>query len=1297
MDEENELMILSPFGIPDIQLVLDAAKSGAFGVLHLGENCEEAKELIEKISKKTRKSFGICISDAAVPDFDLPANVTKIILPFGCDLKITGQAELLYQVHSLQEAEEAIAQKISSIVIKGNEGAGRVAEISSFDFFRNIIDQSLRNNIKVYIQGGAGVHTSAAFLALGAQGIIFDSQIALFPECTAPRELKNILQKPEENETKVVNHFRMLSKLPALPSIARKRLAVGRDILLAVDFVERYRHLKNFIAAVHEAAYGHLRQAKNREIIHFQDDIPTADNSIMKPDLVFWEQQVAQMLRKEKNFSKFKLSFSTELPDAFFSAFVAIMAAPAGVKGIKVGVTVRNSSISGKEQACKILQSDTQKLLAGLKDVPPVCPVAHPADIAVVGMDCIYPGAANVDEYWKNILLARDCVTEIPAEYWNKDALYKPDTADTDYSLSKWGGFIPPTDFDPVEFGIVPQSLPMTEPSHLLSLLVVKRALNDAGYENPAECDFENTSVFFGGNSTSNPLVSRMNARFRVKQALVDIPEYLKEAFPRANEYSFPGILSNLLTGRVANRLNFGGRNYTVDAACASSLASLDVACQELSTFRADMAVYGGADLTNTYGPYLMFSSMRVLSAKGYCAPFDAGADGITLGEGVGAVILKRLEDAERDGNKIYAVIKGIGGSSDGRNLSVTAPSRKGESKAMERAYQSAGILPSQAGMIEAHGTGTVVGDRVELASLTDLFFDSGALPKQTFIGSVKSQIGHTKCAAGVAGIIKAVLSVYHGIIPPTIHLDKLNAFYDPKTSPFVFNKRAGLWNGNKRIAGVSAFGFGGTNFHAIIENYPANAPETTVFELHPSELFVFRGVTMNDAKILMRKVKKLLLLNDTLRLADLAYSLALYSDKDVQVSIVAGSIKELLAKIEAAMDDKIELKIYRRNPRKGKVAFLFSGQGSQYVNMARDLFVAFPAMRRLLDKHSEYIRILFPETAFDEETKEAQEKALRDTNNAQPLLGIVDLAIAEYLRFLGIEPDMLAGHSYGELPALCFAGVITPDDLVALSKARAKAICDAIGEDKGKLVAAIVAEEQLEPLLEGETEVWAVNYNSPKQIVLAGTTHSIKQFMKKAAENNIICTEINVDCAFHSPLLAKAEKLYAEVLKEYAFQPPKIPVWANMTTGIYPQEADAIKAHVAKHLVHAIEFTRQIENMYDDGARIFIETGPGRKLLGLVETILGKKAITIQTENKSSEGLTYLLRALGQYLSLGKSFDVEKLFEGRNVSFLCIDEPEQYRKSSTTWVINGSEVCPLGEDKLTGKEWHLQKELIHR
>lgn len=1260
MRKEKELLILCPFETPDVQLVLRTIRAGGFGVLHLGKEKEIAQEMLRELSGKTQEPFGICIAPGMTIDFTLPGNVTKVIVPFGCELELTSErVEILYQVHSLEEAEKAIAQKASAIIIKGNEGAGKVAAVSSFDLFRKIIDQSVQSKTKVYVQGGVGVHTSAAFLALGAQGVIFDLQIAMFPECNIPKELKNSLRKPEANKT----------------------LIVGQDICLATDFVERYKNLKSFIAAVFEAGYGHLRQAKNLNVINY-DNFTVADTKNeelgLHSDLLCWEKQIDRMLQKDKNLSKFNLVFSIDVADVFFLSFVSIMAATVAAKGIKIGILAKNSH--------KGLKAATETFLSGLKPLSPVFLEEKPLDIAVVGMECIFPGAANKDEYWKNILYGQDAVTEIPNSRWSKEIFYRPHSDNTDFSTSKWGGFIPTTDFDPVEFGIVPQSLFMTSPSQLLSLLVTKRALEDAGYKNISECDFENVSIFFGANSLVERIAGNLTAKAELRQLLGDLPDEQQEGFLQADEYTFPGMLPNIITGRVANRLNFGGRNYTVDAACASSLAALDVACQELCSHRSDMAILGGVDMHNSKTDYIMFSSSRVLSSTGRCASFDSEADGIVLGEGIGVLVLKRLEDAERDGNKIYAVIKGLGGSSDGRNFGVTTPSRKGQIKAMERAYQNAGILPSQTGLIEAHGTGTVVGDRVELSVLTDLFLNSGSLPNQTGIGSVKSQIGHTKCAAGVGGLIKAILSVYHKIIPPTIHLNKPNLFYDSKNSPFVFNKRAGLWGDDKRYAGVSAFGFGGTNFHAVIENYQNECPNATALNAWPSELFVFRGNELNDAKILMRKVKKLLSINDSFRLADVAYSLALYSDKDIQVSIVAGSFDELLAKMEAVLEDRIEFKIYHRNEKEGKVAFLFSGQGSISVNMARELFVAFPPMRRLLEKNKEYIRILFPETAFNEETKEKQEKALADTRDAQPLMSIVDLAIAEYLRFLGVKPDMLAGHGCGELPALCFAGVIDPDDLVALSKERALATLNAIGEDKGKLIAVILTEEELTPLLEGETEVWPVNYNSTKQIVLAGTTDGIDSFIKKAAEKNIFCTEINVDCVFHSPLSEKAEGYYADILDNCAFKEPEIPVWSNTTTETYPQETDKIKDCLAKHLVTPIRFTRQIENMYENGARIFIETGPGRVLIGLVEAILEKKGVTIQTENKNSEGITYFLRALGQYLSLGKEFQIERLFEDRNVSFLSIDEPEQYHKTSTGWLVNGSEAYPSEENKLHEK-----------
>lgn len=1203
---------------PGIDLAAQYSKVGAFGILHIREWSRSASEKCVELSKKTLFSFGISVTSSTVIDTELPGNITKIIAPFGYQFPLPTQVEILYQISSLEDAKQAVEQNITSIILKESE---RSTE-SVFDIFRKIIASAQKKKIKIYIQRcGVQMHTSAAFLALGAQGIIFDAQAGI-----------------------------------------------------AMEYNNNY---KRFVNIFYGAAYGHLHQAKNQQVISFEDssqpDTLTPQEESNK--LLFWEEQIVNMSKKEKNFSKFSLTFSDTQYDAFFTAFVSIMAAPVAAKGIKITLPSSNQQ----------LRADTKKLLAELPNISPYFPCAKPLDIAVVGMECIYPGAANVNEYWKNILLAKDSVTEIPASHWNKE-LYNPTTTDTDYAKSKWGGFIPDIDFDPVEFGIVPHSAFMTEPLQLLGLAVVKKALKDAGYENLAECDFENTSIVMGINGSSNPLVTDLNTRFTLKRILGEVPDELENILPKANEYSFPGILPNVLSGRIANRFNFGGKNYAVDGACASSLATLDIVCQELANGRTDMVVLGGADFTNGYPPYIMFSSLGVLSPDGRCAAFDASGNGIVLSEGIGVLILKRLEDAERDGNKIYAVIKGVDGSSDGRNMSVTAPSRKGEQRALERAYQGAGILPSQVGLIEAHGTGTVVGDKIELAVLTDLFLASGALPKQTYIGSVKSQIGHTKCAAGVAGLIKAILSIYHKVIPPTIHLEKLNAYYDAITSPFVFNKRAGLWNSNRRIAGVSAFGFGGTNFHAILENYAENAVEKIVYQIFPSELFVFRGDNLDDAKLLIQKTIHLLNVNNSLSIADIAYSLARYSDKKVQVSIIASGTKELLVKMNAVLANKIEFKIYYRNEKKGKVAFLFSGQGSQYLDMARDLFVAFPSMRCLLERHNKYIQHLFPESSFDGKEKERKKKVLFRTDIAQPVLGIVDLAIAEYLRFLGIVPDMVGGHSYGELPALCFSGVFSPDDLVTISEARAKAIHDVLGDKKGKLVAFLGSEEGAKPLLENEKELWIANYNAPKQLVVAGTAKSVHSFMQKATEKRMMCREINIDYAFHSPLLNGSEQLFEEALQRFDFKKPTIPVWSNETANVYPQEAEKIKTYLTEHLVAPIKFTQQIENMYADGARIFIETGPGRVALGLVESILGKEAVTIQTDNKNSEGISFLLKALAQYLSFGKQFQIEKLFEGRHVSLLNIDEPELYRKSPTSWIINGSKAYPA-ENNILSKQ----------
>ncbi|WP_370967859.1 SDR family NAD(P)-dependent oxidoreductase [Amycolatopsis sp. cg9] len=443
-------------------------------------------------------------------------------------------------------------------------------------------------------------------------------------------------------------------------------------------------------------------------------------------------------------------------------------------------------------------------------------PAGDSCDIAVIGMACTFPGAPDLEAFWSNVLRGEDAVTEVPPERWDPEVYFGQST-------SKWGGFLPPVAVDPLDFGIPPSAMGSIDPAQLVSLETARRALEDAGYAN-RDFDRERTSVVFGAEAGGD-LANAGTLRSLLDGYLDEVPAELLAQLPEPTEDTFPGTLANVISGRIANRLDLGGANYTVDAACGSSLAALDLAAKELRAGTSELVLCGAVDLHNGIHDYLMFTSAGALSPTGRCRPFDAAADGIALGEGVACLVLKRLADAERDGDRVYAVVKGVGAASDGKALGLTAPRPEGQYRALERAYRDAGVSPVDVGLVEAHGTGTVVGDATELRTLTGFFTDAGAAPGSCALGSVKSQIGHTKCAAGLAGLIKAALSLWHEVVPPTLHLSRPNAAWDPATSPFTFTTAARPWAEPARLAGVSAFGFGGTNFHAVLGAGPV-APD---------------------------------------------------------------------------------------------------------------------------------------------------------------------------------------------------------------------------------------------------------------------------------------------------------------------------------------------------------------------------------------------------------------------------------------------------------------------------------------
>jgi len=924
-------------------------------------------------------------------------------------------------------------------------------------------------------------------------------------------------------------------------------------------------------------------------------------------------------------------------------------------------------------------------------------PAAPPLDVAIIGMACVFAGSPDLSSFWANVVAGVDLVTEVPADRWDSDLYYSREATDNagERTPSKWGGFLPRVPFDPLRYGIPPSSLPSIEPVQLLALETAQRALADAGY---AERDFDRsrTAVVFGAEAGSD-LSNAAVLRTLLPAYLGAVPEELADQMPRLTEDSFPGMLSNVIAGRIANRLDLGGASYTVDAACASSLAAIDVGCKELAGGTTDLVLCGGADLHNGIHDYLLFASVGALSPTGRCCTFDNAADGIVLGEGVACVLLKRLADAERDDDRIYAVIKGVGSASDGRSLGLTAPSADGQRSALERAYRNAHISGAEVGLLEAHGTGTVVGDRTELATLNTMFTAAGAAPGSCALGSVKSQIGHTKCAAGLAGLIKAVLALHTGVRPPTLHLDEPNPVWQPKSSPFSFFREARPWAAPPadRVAGVSAFGFGGTNFHVVLRAHDGTQTPRHGLAEWPAELFTLRGADHDDAR---RSIEQLLELIETsevhhrpCRLRDLARTVSRRSDQRserVQVAIVAADLDDLTDLLRRALGGE-------HDPRgglfvadgcdPGKLAVLFAGQGSQRPGMLAELFVAFPEVQQYLQLGRKWAEALFPGAAFDPDVVREQEARLRDTRFAQPALGIAGLAVRHLLSRLEVCPEMLGGHSYGELVALCCAGAFDPAALLRLSEARAEAIHAAAGEDPGTMAAvtatAADVERALRPTGLGEHVVVA-NHNAPRQVVISGPTAAVERAIAQLRAAGHTSTPIPVACAFHSPAVAGACAPLARVLAGTSVWDLELPVWSNRTADRYPQEADGVRAELAAQIAAPVRFAEQIEAMYADGARIFLEAGPGSVLTGMVAATLGdRRHVAVACDGPAGRGLPGFLAAVAQLAVAGVRMRTGWLFSGRDATDLSTATPSP----PSGWTVDGQVVRTIDGAGLPG------------
>ena len=943
---------------------------------------------------------------------------------------------------------------------------------------------------------------------------------------------------------------------------------------------------------------------------------------------------------------------------------------------------------------------------------------SHPSRsrIAVVGVSALFPGSLETTGFWRDILTGRDLIGDVPASHWLIEDYYDPDPSVPDKTYAKRGAFLDNIDFDAMAWGVPPNIVPETDTSQLLALIVAQRVLEDAARGAVDELDRSRISVILGvtsGQQLLGEMVSRLQRPVWLKALRESgIPEDEASAvcdriaahYSPWNENTFPGLLGNVVAGRIANRLDLGGTNCVTDAACASTFSALTMAVQELQLGDSDMVITGGVDAMNDIFMFMCFSKTPALSPTGDCRPFSDQADGTMLGEGLGMVALKRLEDAERDGDRIYAVINGVGSSSDGRSKSVYAPRSEGQTQALRRAYEKTGYGPDTVELVEAHGTGTVAGDTAEFRGLTVAFDESQRRDRQwCALGSVKSQIGHTKAAAGAAGLFKAVMALHHKVLPPTIKVERPNPALNLDESPFHLCTRARPWvrsSDHPRRASVSSFGFGGSNFHVALSEYEPGAGQgrraarLLTLERH---LILLGGADAADA---VRGAREL-----AARAAAAPTGFTAWCARDSQnrfqallasgqtrarLAVLARDEAELATRLleaaqaiesEPARDFALPTGCYYgtgNSAASEQTAFVFPGQGSQYLYMGAELAMHFGEASAVWDLAADADRdretrtaaVVFPPTAFEEREAEARAARLAATEWAQPAIGTVSLSMLALLDRLGLRPAHTGGHSYGEITAMHAAGVLGLDEFLQVSRRRGELMAEAATTGGAMVAVAETIEAIGERLAAWDLDLVVANHNGPRQVVLSGAVGEIERAEAAMAAEGLAHRRLPVATAFHSSIVAGAGQAFAVFLEGIEFRAPSCKVYSNVSGAAHDSDPGTVRRALADQLSRPVRFVEMIESMYEAGARTFIEVGPASVTSGLVAGILGKRPHSaISLDRKGKNGLDSFMSALAALSAAGLALDFEALWS----EYADVANPESTPRPKVAISINGS------------------------
>ncbi|MGK7891923.1 MAG: type I polyketide synthase [Leptolyngbyaceae cyanobacterium] len=939
-----------------------------------------------------------------------------------------------------------------------------------------------------------------------------------------------------------------------------------------------------------------------------------------------------------------------------------------------------------------------------------------PDGIAIIGMSALYAKAPDLSTYWQNILNKVDGIQNAP-EHWARGYV-DPESSLSNRIYNRKAGFLLDlAEFNPIEFGIIPNSIDGAEPEQFLALKLARDALADSGYlDRPF--NREKTGIIIGRgvylnrgnmNYMQHGLVIDQTLEL-LQQICPDLPDEtwdkvhagIRKSLPPFDAQTIAGLVPNIMTGRIANRLDLMGPNYIVDAACAASLVVVDLAMQELKSGRCDMVVAGGVNVNITPQCCMMFCTIGALShAKIH--PFGKDAQGTLMGEGVGMLILKRLEDAKRDGDRIYAVVKGVGTASDGKSVGLLSPRLEGEVLALERAYQQAQIPPETIGLIEAHGTSIPVGDETEIAALGEVFgHRKGRLPTCA-VGAVKSMVGHCLPGSGMAGIIKTALALYHKVLPPTL-CDEVNPNLGLEQKPFYINSETRPWiHGSTEIprrAGVNAFGFGGINAHAILEEYPQErSPDSP--HLHrdwPVELYVLSAETRSALLEKVNHLEGVLQHHPEIDPVDLAYTLVQQSDtgnwsEPCRLAIVAKDGQDLITKLQTVSPKLADPKrrrwptrsgiYYAEGAEVGKIAFLFSGEGGQYPNMLADLCLHFPVVRQWFDLMDEVFAplrecplsaVVFPPpTALSPETQDYLQTKIHAQDVASELNFAASRALYDLLGQFDLKADVILGHSVGETIALGISGILpVGENRAELVKAMGqlndiyKRIATNITTLEGTLFTVGGVDTQtLQTLIEtSPIPVYLALDNCPNQVVLFSETSkeepAAQDLIDHFKQTGGLCTRLPYSRAHHTPVNTVVRDALMSFYQSLEVRPASIAQYSCVTCGPFPTEPDKIRALAADHWVSPVRFRETILKLYDQGVYTFIEVGPKGTLTGFVADILkGKEHLALATDSHRRSGLDQIQQLLGRLFVHQVPLNLQTLYQLRQPALIDLEQLE--------------------------------------